>query len=55
MTEDLAALLGTGREYLALGFFVLLRVGPIIGFMPGYGEAVVPVRVKLALALGLIR
>jgi len=53
MNEELAALLGVGQEYLLGGFFVMLRVGPIIGFMPGYGEAVVSVRVKLALGLCL--
>ncbi|TQF00824.1 MAG: flagellar biosynthetic protein FliR [Spiribacter salinus] len=53
MNQELADLLEVSQEYLAVGFFVMLRVGPIIGFMPGYGEAVVSVRVKLALGLCL--
>nr|WP_252731320.1 flagellar biosynthetic protein FliR [Lentibacter algarum] len=42
---------GLGQDYLEQGFYVLLRVGPIVGFMPGFGERVVPLQVKLVLAL----
>lgn len=51
MTADLAALLGLTRDYLELGFYVLLRLGPLVGFMPAIGERVVPIRVKLVLVL----
>ncbi len=51
MIENLAALFDVSQSFLALGFLVFLRLAPIVGFMPGFGEAVVPVRVKLVLAI----
>ncbi len=51
MNASLQALMEAGNGFLEQGFYVLLRVGPIVGFMPAIGERVVPVRVKLVLAL----
>lgn len=36
---------------LAQGFGVFLRVGAIVALMPAFGEQVIPVRVRLAIAL----
>lgn len=49
MTEA-AQLLAISEALLWHGFAVFLRVGSFIGLMPGFGEASVPVRIKLALA-----
>jgi flagellar biosynthetic protein FliR len=37
---------------LSLGFVVFLRVGAAAALMPAFGERVVPIRVRLVLALG---
>lgn len=34
-------------------FLVFIRVGAMVFFLPGFGESYVPVRIKLALAMGL--
>lgn len=44
-------LLQISQDLLWLHATVFLRVGPIIALFPGFGERVVPVRVKLALSL----
>ncbi len=49
--SGLAALLQISQEVLWLHAIVFLRVGPIMTLFPGFGERVVPVRVKLALSL----
>lgn len=36
-----------------LTFLVFLRVGAAVALLPGFGEAMVPIRVKLALSFGL--
>lgn len=51
MSPEIAELLGLTQRALETGFYVFLRVAPIVGFMPGFGESVVPARVKLVLAL----
>ena len=51
MNASLQTLLDASNGFLEQGFYVLLRVGPIVGFMPAIGERVVPARVKLVLAL----
>ena len=47
MTE----ILGLSQWALEAGFYLFLRIAPIVGFMPGFGESVVPARIKLVLAL----
>ncbi|WP_417726560.1 flagellar biosynthetic protein FliR [Roseovarius sp.] len=44
-------LFGIAQEVLWLHASVFLRVAPIIGLLPGFGEQSVPTRVKLILAL----
>lgn len=54
MTEFLApliALSGMSQEWLHGAFLVFLRVGAAMALMPGFGEQVVPMRVRLALTL----
>lgn len=48
---SLTHLLGISQELLWLHALVFLRVGPIIGLLPGFGEQSIPMRVKLALVL----
>ena len=52
MNELLARLLETGASGLLTGFVVFLRVGGAMAVLPGFGEQMVPARVRLALALG---
>jgi flagellar biosynthetic protein FliR len=47
----LAELLAVGQQTLLAGFIVFLRVGAAMALLPAFGEAVVPVRVRLVLAL----
>lgn len=51
MMELAQEVLGLTRTVLWHGFFVFLRVGGVIAVMPGFGQRMVPVRVRLALAL----
>lgn len=49
---DLAALLsGTGQTALLAAFIVFLRVGGAMAVFPLFGEATIPTRVRLALAI----
>ena len=47
--SDLAVLLGLGRDGLALGLAVFLRVGAAMALLPGFGDRSVPVRIRLGL------
>lgn len=49
--SELAQLLQISQDILWLHAIVFLRVGPIIAFLPGFGEQTVPPRVKLVLTL----
>ncbi|WP_108483856.1 flagellar biosynthetic protein FliR [Oceaniglobus ichthyenteri] len=40
------------QGFLIIGFIVFLRVGAAAAIMPAFGERVVPIRVRLVLALG---
>jgi flagellar biosynthetic protein FliR len=51
MNAELATLIGLSQQALEIGFYLFLRIAPIVGFMPGFGETVVPARIKLVLAL----
>lgn len=52
MIALLAQLLPVAQQALLAGFVTFLRVGAAMALLPGFGEAQVPQRVKLALALG---
>ena len=47
-----AEVLGLTQAMLAVGFAVFLRVGAAAALLPAFGERSVPVRLRLALALG---
>ncbi|WP_113912197.1 flagellar biosynthetic protein FliR [Roseovarius dicentrarchi] len=49
--NGIADLLQISQDMLWLHAIVFFRVGPIMALFPGFGERVVPVRVKLALSL----
>lgn len=51
LAEALAALAEGGQGPLTAAFLVFLRVGAAMALLPAFGEAVVPMRVRLALAL----
>ena len=51
MTALLDAALGYFGQAALVGFAVFLRIGAAMALLPGFGEATVPVRVKIALAL----
>ena len=51
LVEPLLALTGIAREGLAVGAVVFLRLGAAMAVLPAFGEQVVPMRVRLALAL----
>ena len=54
MTEvlaDIAALLALTEAYLWATVLVFVRVGAVVSVMPGFGDAAVPQRVKLALVM----
>ena len=53
MTAALAELLGLLQGWLAAGAAVFLRIGACFLVLPGLGEAMIPVRVRLAAALAL--
>lgn len=50
-TETLAALVGFARGWLDVSFIVFLRVGGCIAVLPAFGEATVPARIRLAVAI----
>ncbi len=52
MTEVLQVLLESWRGPAIVAAIVFLRVGAVMALMPGFGEKVVPGRVRLVLALG---
>lgn len=49
--NDLLLLLGMGRDGLALGLAVFLRIGAAMALLPAFGEQSVPARVRLGLGL----
>jgi flagellar biosynthetic protein FliR len=51
MIPDLAAILPVGQAALWAGGLVFLRIGTMMFLIPAFGEASVPVRVRLGLAL----
>lgn len=51
--EDLARLSGALDTAAWQGIFVFLRVGPIMGLVPGFSEHSVPMRIRLALAVAM--
>jgi len=51
MTEALALLLDAAQIWLAAGTAVFLRIGACFLVLPGFGEAMIPARVKLGAAL----
>ena len=51
MIADLAQLLAIGTDALWAGFVIFLRVGAMVSLLPAFGEQVVPVRIRLGLAL----
>lgn len=51
MIELVTALDAWGRDGLASFFFVFLRVGASIAFLPAFGERSVPQRVRLGIAI----
>ncbi len=53
MIEDLGTLLEGVQSFLLLGFAVFLRVGAFIGFVPAFGEQVIPMRVRFGIAAAL--
>lgn len=50
MTEALADLLQVSQAVFLAGVLVFLRVGAVLALLPAFGEVMVPVRVKLAIA-----
>ena len=48
---DIAALLALTEAYLWATVLVFVRVGAVVSVMPGFGDAAVPQRVKLALVM----
>jgi flagellar biosynthetic protein FliR len=51
MTQEVASLLETVEQSLVVFFLVFLRVGAMMAVVPAFGERMVPVRLRLALAL----
>jgi flagellar biosynthetic protein FliR len=51
VTNLLAELLSVSSQNLLAGFVVFLRVGAAMALLPAFGEALVPARVRLVLAL----
>lgn len=49
--QSLTALTGQTELWLWSAFLVFLRVGAVMALMPGFGEQVVPARIRLVLAL----
>ena len=50
MTEVLASLFGLAPDLLAAFFLVFLRIGSAMFVLPAFGEAMVPMRVRLVVA-----
>ncbi|OYX23300.1 MAG: flagellar biosynthesis protein FliR [Rhodobacterales bacterium 32-66-7] len=48
---DIAALLALTEAYLWTTVLVFIRVGAVVAMLPGFGDAAVPQRVKLALVI----
>lgn len=53
MTVSLAALAGPGQAGALMAVLVFLRIGALVAMVPLFGEQVLPVRVKLGVALAL--
>jgi len=53
VVAELAALLGMAEAVFWVAVLVFVRVGALVALMPGFGDAAVPPRVKLALVLAL--
>ncbi|HLS59262.1 MAG TPA: flagellar biosynthetic protein FliR, partial [Paracoccaceae bacterium] len=51
MIEGLAQLLDMGEGALAGLALVFMRVGGIVALLPGFGEASVPLRIRLGIAI----
>ena len=51
LLNQLTPLLGLGQDWLRIAVLVFLRVGAAVFLMPAFGEATVPQRVRLVLAL----
>lgn len=51
MTEFAETLLAQLRPATIAGFIVFLRIGAAMALLPGFGEAMVPTRIKLAAAI----
>ena len=51
MMLDLARLIDQSQLGLWTGFVVFLRVGAMVSLLPAFGERVIPVRVRLGIAL----
>ena len=51
LLNHLTPLLGLGQDWLRIAVLVFLRVGAAVFLMPAFGEASVPQRVRLVLAL----
>lgn len=51
MIADLARLLEISQTVLFGGFLVFLRVGAVMALLPAFGEAFIPVRVRLAASI----
>lgn len=50
--SGLAGLVALAQDLLWLHAIVFLRMAPLVGLFPGFGESSVPMRIKLGLALG---
>lgn len=53
MIQTLLDAVTQAQQTLLAGFFVFLRIGAACFLIPGFGEQMVPVRVRLAMALAL--
>ncbi|MFN6951215.1 MAG: flagellar biosynthetic protein FliR [Albidovulum sp.] len=53
MTVFIEQAIATFGQAACAAFLVFLRVGAAVSLLPGFGEATIPTRVKLALALAL--
>ncbi len=51
MNALLAELLSISQAALLTGYVVFLRVGAAMAFLPAFGERIIPIRVRLGLAL----
>lgn len=53
MIDDLTALMLQAESLLFAGFLIVLRLGAVVSLLPGFGERMVPMRIRLALTLAL--